>query len=222
LETKKEEKKMTRKERETELRMNIILESAERLFIANGYENTTMEQIANESEFSKGTLYNYFQSKDELYLAIGTKAYEIIIDYTKNFTEKEIPGVKQMMAIGYAYYNFTKDYTDFAHIFHDIAIKIPDVDKKPKNDLTPIEKEYLKKGNAYGEIFIKVITNAIKNNAIRSDKNPLMIGIVLSSMISGLMKELSQHREELEKRDLNLDEIIDFVFEMIGEGLKPR
>ena len=58
-------KKPSRKQREADLRKHEILEAAEKLFLANGYEDTTMNQIANEAEFSKGTLYNYFKSKEE-------------------------------------------------------------------------------------------------------------------------------------------------------------
>ena len=165
-----ENKKTSRKQRETELRKQIILEAAEKLFLSKGYEDTTMDDIANDAEFSKGTLYNYFESKEELYLAIGTRAYEIIIDLTKNFIEKQKPGVDQLKTVGYAYYEFTKKFPGYAHIFHDIAIKLPDVTEKSHEKLTLIEKDYLKKSETFGNLFTDTIVNAIKTKAIRSDK----------------------------------------------------
>ncbi len=217
-----DDKKISRKQRETNLRKQNIIEAAEKLFLANGYDDTTMNQIATESEFSKGTLYNYFKSKDDLYLAIGTKAYEIIIDYTKYFVESKDPGIDQLKAVGYAYYEFTKNYPDYAHIFHDISIKLPHVAQKSKDKLTANEKEYLNRSEAYGEQFRDVITKAIKTRSIRSDKDPFMIGFTLFMMTSGIMKELEQHQKTLETMDFDGDDIIDFVFEMIAEGLKPR
>ena len=217
-----DDKKISRKQRETNLRKQNIIKAAEKLFLANGYEDTTMNQIANESEFSKGTLYNYFKSKDDLYLAIGTKAYEIIIDYTKFFVENKDPGVDQLKAVGYAYYEFTKNYPDYAHIFHDISIKLPHVAQKSKDKLTANEKDYLNRSEAYGEQFRDVITKAIKTRSIRSDKDPFMIGFTLFMMTSGIMKELEQHQNTLETMEFDGDDIIDFVFEMIAEGLKPR
>lgn len=217
-----DDKKISRKQRETNLRKQNILEAAEKLFLANGYEDTTMNQIATESEFSKGTLYNYFKSKDDLYLAIGTKAYDIIIDYTKHFVESKDPGVDQLKAVGYAYYDFTKNYPDYAHIFHDISIKLPNVAQKSKDKLTVNEKEYLNRSEAYGKQFRDVIIKAIKTRSIRSDKDPFMIGFTLFMMTSGIMKELEQHQKTLETMDFDGDDIIDFVFEMIIEGLKPR
>ena len=115
-----------------EQRRQDIIEAAEKLFISQSFENTTMEKIANEAEYSKGTIYNYYNSKDELYIALGNKAYNLIIDYTKKLTDEEIPGIKQLMAVGYAYYEFTKKYPQYASIFHDIAVKLPDIINKPK------------------------------------------------------------------------------------------
>ncbi len=217
-----DDKKISRKQREADLRRQIIFEAAEKLFLSNGYEDTTMDQIANESEFSKGTLYNYFKSKDDLYLAIGTKAYEIIIDYTKYFVEKKDPGVDQLKAVGYAYYEFTKNYSGHSHIFHDINVKLPHVAQKSQDTLTAIEKDYVNRNEAYGEQFRDVIIKAIKTKSIRSDKDPFLIGFTLFMMTSGIMKELEQHQNTLETMEFDSDDIIDFVFEMIAAGLKPR
>lgn len=55
-----------------------ILKMSRRLFTAKGYENTTIEDIAEASEISKATLYNYFSSKEHLLLGIAEAALEEI------------------------------------------------------------------------------------------------------------------------------------------------
>jgi AcrR family transcriptional regulator len=216
------EQKKSRKEREKELRERIILETAEKLFLSEGYDKTTMDEIARQSEFSKGTLYNYFSSKDELYLAIGIKAYDLIIDFTEKFTNNEQPGLNQLIAIGYAYYEFTKYNPEYSSIFHDIAVKLPDVSISPEDSLSEIEKKYLKASNKYRDLFIKVLTNAIKVKALRKDKNPNLIAYVLSTITSGIIKDLVENAEMVKTRGLDFDEIIDFTFEILADGLKPR
>ena len=216
----KSEIKLTRKQRETKLREQIILEAAEKLFLSKGYDNTSMDEIATASEFSKGTLYNYFNSKDDLYLAIGIKAYDLIVDYTKKFVEKEDYGIKQLMAVGYAYYAFSKDFPAYATIFHDISIKLPDLATKSKSDLSKLEKNYLLSSDKYRDLFLKVMSEAVKLKAIRSDKPPAMIGYILSTISSGLVEDIIQkHHEHF---GLKADDVIDFAFEIIAEGLKPR
>lgn len=51
-----------------------ILAAAERVFVRKGIMSSTMEDIAREAELSKGALYLYFQSKDELFLTIAIRA----------------------------------------------------------------------------------------------------------------------------------------------------
>jgi TetR/AcrR family transcriptional regulator, mexJK operon transcriptional repressor len=46
-----------------------ILEGAARVFAAHGYEGASMSQIARDAGVSKGTLYNYFDSKATLFAA---------------------------------------------------------------------------------------------------------------------------------------------------------
>jgi len=60
-------RKLTRKDREFQAHRQEILEVAEQVFILKGYHRATMEEIAREAEFATGTIYNYFDSKEELY-----------------------------------------------------------------------------------------------------------------------------------------------------------
>lgn len=53
-----------------------ILKMSRRLFTAKGYEDTTMEDIAEAAEVSKATLYNYFSSKESLLTGIADAALE--------------------------------------------------------------------------------------------------------------------------------------------------
>lgn len=43
-----------------------IIDSALKLFGTNGFSNTSISQIAKDAGISKGLMYNYFESKDEL------------------------------------------------------------------------------------------------------------------------------------------------------------
>ncbi|WP_319581903.1 TetR/AcrR family transcriptional regulator [uncultured Pseudodesulfovibrio sp.] len=52
--------------RKAEQRRANLLESAGRLFVEKGYASTTMNEIAADAGFAKGTLYHYFANKAEL------------------------------------------------------------------------------------------------------------------------------------------------------------
>lgn len=61
---------MSKKQALTEFHRGSILAAAERLFTEKGTDKTTMDDIAREAEYSKATLYVYFQSKEEIINAI--------------------------------------------------------------------------------------------------------------------------------------------------------
>ena len=53
-----------------------ILEAAKTLFLAHGFENTTIEQIAEKAGVGLGTAYNYFKSKEELFVLSMAESFE--------------------------------------------------------------------------------------------------------------------------------------------------
>lgn len=70
-------KKVTsiRKEREKEARRAAILIAAARVFSNKGYRGSTLEEIAIESELSKGTIYNYYRDKEDLFVSLVRQGY---------------------------------------------------------------------------------------------------------------------------------------------------
>ncbi|HEY3295327.1 MAG TPA: TetR/AcrR family transcriptional regulator [bacterium] len=63
-------RKTMRREQESQLRRREIMLAARTLFIEKGFRNTTLDEIAEQSAFGKGTIYNYFANKDDLFHAI--------------------------------------------------------------------------------------------------------------------------------------------------------
>jgi len=47
-----------------------IIDSAAKLFSQKSYHEVMMEDVAKLSSIAKGTVYNYFSSKEELYFSI--------------------------------------------------------------------------------------------------------------------------------------------------------
>jgi len=62
--------KSSRKEREREQHRQEILSAARQLFADKGFHNASMQEIAAAAEFATGTLYNFFQSKEELFFEL--------------------------------------------------------------------------------------------------------------------------------------------------------
>ncbi len=74
------EEQLSRKERERLQHKQEILDTSLQLFSKQGFHNVSMQQIAEASEFSVGTLYNFFNSKEALFEELINNCGERIIE----------------------------------------------------------------------------------------------------------------------------------------------
>ena len=75
---------MNRRERKKEITKETIIDSAVALFKEKGFQETYMEEIAEKSDVSKGTLYNYFQDKESI---LSGYFQSLINNYGNNLSE---------------------------------------------------------------------------------------------------------------------------------------
>jgi AcrR family transcriptional regulator len=62
---------------------DFILNCSEALFTQNGYRNTSMDKIAEGCGISKPTLYNYFESKNSIFMGLVGRFQENIAEKSK-------------------------------------------------------------------------------------------------------------------------------------------
>lgn len=74
-----------------------MVDVARQLFAKMGVENTTMNDIAIASKKGRRTLYTYFKSKDELYMAVVESELEILSDKLKEVVEQQISPDKKII-----------------------------------------------------------------------------------------------------------------------------
>lgn len=73
-----------RKERERLGRRRAILEAARDVFARNGYGSATLDEIAEKSQFAKGTLYNYFESKEDIFHHLLESMLDNMLEVAEN------------------------------------------------------------------------------------------------------------------------------------------
>ncbi|WP_377889800.1 TetR/AcrR family transcriptional regulator [Alkalihalobacillus sp. R86527] len=66
-----------------------LLEAAKNVFIQHGYENATMKHIMEEANVSRGGLYQYFKSKEDVYEEILKEGLETAMEDTEEILKNE-------------------------------------------------------------------------------------------------------------------------------------
>jgi AcrR family transcriptional regulator len=106
-----------RKAREKRARRELILRSAQKVFLTKGFEQTTIEDIAAEAELSKGALYLYFKSKEELYMAVFRKGLERLYEQMDALRADfgKVEAERLLRRLMEVYYNFFHRNPEFVY-----------------------------------------------------------------------------------------------------------
>lgn len=120
-----------RKQQEREIRRNDIIDAAERVFFAKGYEPATMDDVAREAEFSKRTVYVYFGSKEEIYFEVMLRGYRLLNGMLDAELRQagEIPAPEVIRILGALLYRFSVEHPNYFDAIMDYENREEDFDK---------------------------------------------------------------------------------------------
>ena len=90
----------------SEERRQAILDVAKELFIQRGFETTSMSEISSRVGGSKATLYNYFASKEEMFIAVMDSFGEDKISKAFMSLDPEADIESELQKMGFHYLSF--------------------------------------------------------------------------------------------------------------------
>ena len=129
-----------------------IVESAERVFFSKGYSETNISDICKMAECSRTTLYSYFESKENMYLAVVNRSFELFLQYFSNYNITGVNGRDRILSICRGYINFSK--------------------KSPRNYQTILDFYTILNNANNGDLktaSLNLITNCIQFDAVRKN-----------------------------------------------------
>jgi AcrR family transcriptional regulator len=206
-----------RREREKQDRRRSILDAAEKVFFAKGVKDASMYEIAEAAEVSKGTLYLYFRSKEEIYLGINHRALKILKAMFETVLASESAGIEKVRDIGRAYYEFSQGYPDYFE-----AMMHFDAEMTRLEDAGPVGLECHKEGMGVLGLVAEAIHTGIEDGSIRSDLEPTKTAILLWAQTDGVIRVVARKCEHLKEfENLDLRDLIEDFFIFMYSALRP-
>ena len=87
----------------TDIRREEIIKSCDELYKNENFKDITIKQIGEKSTFSRTSIYNYFQTKEEIFLALFQREYEMWIDDLNKMYDENENQSKEEFASGLAH-----------------------------------------------------------------------------------------------------------------------
>jgi TetR/AcrR family transcriptional regulator len=208
-----------RKIREKEQRKKEILDTAERLFFSRRYDDVSMDEIANEVELNKATLYLYFKNKEALFAAIVLRGVWILQKKYMECMETQVPGVVKVALLGQAYYRFSQEHPDYQRLIHFYG-----TERFSKEN--PCTAEI---GKGYGTcrmILRDAVQEGIDDGTIRADLDPFLISMYLMISFMGILSMEDKWKRVIEAEGFSYEqycrEFFRFITPAVSTGEAPH
>ncbi len=141
-----------------------ILAAAISLFSSKGFEQTSIEELAREAGVGKGTIYGYFATKQEIFLAFCEEEIDYVFDRLDQEVDPEAPLLEQIVALSMIQFDFISANREFGRIFcQEMAFPREQTAEKSRH----IDARYL------GRV-LDIIHRAQQRGELKADSDPLL------------------------------------------------
>lgn len=200
-----------KKEAVAALHRERIMKAAEKLFSEKGYAQTTINDISKGSEYSRRTIYAYFESKDDILHHIiekGLQALKADIEYAVKSNDDFVVGYK---AICMAMRKYQKEYP---HSMDNVnSANATNFDLSNASDTV---KHILCLGTEINTILESFIETGRKSGVVRKDIVPMLTVYVLWSSINALLTLADTKGQFIcAQFAMSEDEFLDYGFKQI-------
>jgi AcrR family transcriptional regulator len=94
-----------------------ILDAAIKLFSDKGFEETSIEELAREAGVGKGTIYGYFNTKQEIFLAFCEEEIEYVFSRLEKEGNPQAPLLDQIVFLSMCQFDFVTQNREFGRLF---------------------------------------------------------------------------------------------------------
>ncbi len=175
-----------------------IINAADTVLLEVGVNDFTVDKVIEHLGIAKGTVYKYFESKDDLLAEVSTKALNQLLNYFR-LSERNTPeGIEQTRNILMSVYHYEKDYPRYFELL--VYMERPDFNTNAES--------YISISHLLQIFFTEHIQRQIDNGFIKKTVNPLISNYFCWGSCMGVMqfmdakKAFLKDSEKIEQREL--------------------
>ncbi|HTU14481.1 MAG TPA: TetR/AcrR family transcriptional regulator [Solirubrobacterales bacterium] len=174
-----------------------ILAAAESLILAQGLRATTVDQVAEQADVGKGTIYGYFASKEEIFAALLDQALDADAAYMDEAFREDNGPVEQLYAVGEQYVRFCLERPGSFSI-----LAFPDFDRRYEQMPAAAERIADRIELQVGRV-ADAITRATESGEIHGEPDPVATARFLHGAFNGVLTfHLRTDRLHLDEQSL--------------------
>ncbi|AGA28074.1 TetR/AcrR family transcriptional regulator [Singulisphaera acidiphila] len=197
-----------RKQREVRQRELHLLDVARTMLIAQGYAGLSMDRLAEATEYSKGTIYQHFSTKEDLVMALASQSMEQRLSLFERAASFRGRPRERLLGIGIADELFARLYP---HAFRsELIIKMANLEERAspertdklrtcESECTSLLRNFIKEAIAIGDlaptvsvpqVMFALLTLVLGTHTVVANFRPLLTETQVTDPYSSLRESI--------------------------------
>lgn len=151
-------------------RKKAIMDTALSEFASHGYESTSISRIAKKAGVSKGLMYNYFESKEELLASIMEEGFEDMLPLIDPNHDGVLTKDEFVFLIDESF-RLMKEKISFYRLYFSLIMQ------------PTVSKLFAEKLNQVAEPFIQLFVDYYTK---KGSKNPMIEAVMIGAVLDGI------------------------------------
>jgi AcrR family transcriptional regulator len=184
-----------RRRQRIELSREQILDTAEELFAERGYHSTSLKDVAERCEFSVGSIYQFFESKDALYEEVLMRRGPELSEEMVRVAASGAPADEQLLALAQLQVSHFRKYPAWGRL----STRVLTPGMRPA---TGVPASYLAAFQAAIDLEARLFARGQRAGVLR-DGDPRALARLFSSLVSAFhaMDEVGDQPEDFSAED---------------------
>ena len=222
----------TRRERKAQRTRNRILDAAKTLFENQPYENVKMEDISEQVDLSRATLYNYFGSKEAIYFEIGVQEMRRMRKSQRNAITGDGTGLEKLLVLSEDALRRLIEEPIISEIIRRYLVANAQAEtpshvvvgrmiegEEVEDAYSVILASFLEGMREFEETWVAVIREGYDDGSIRHDLSPEQLTHLLFMVILGMIDRINLEKIVLGQLKLTDEHIVQLTVDMIRKYL---
>jgi TetR/AcrR family transcriptional regulator len=206
-----------RRQEEKERRRAEILDAAETVAAAVGWDAMTMDQVARKARLSRALLYVYFKDKTDLLFGLCERALTTLTQRFAEAVARQKTGLEQLTAIGRAYVAFSQEFP----VYFDVVARCEMLSPEP--DAQSNEGAALLQGDSCRGLMVDVIKVGIDDGSIRADVgDPNVVSNALWGFMHGVLQISATKANALMHAGVTTKSLLEHALLMATRAVEAR
>ena len=165
----------------------LILKTAERLFAAGRYHEITLDHLCKEAGIGKGTVYRYFEDKDDLYYQVILRGLDELVASVREVAEREQDPAQGLRLAA-------RCLTDFFADRHSLFSLMWSEQLRASAHKRKAWKQWQSKSDKIVDVLADFISKGVQNNVYELDG---LSPAAAARLLMGMLRTGMRYRDEM-------------------------